>query len=234
MERRRALMMEQEEALPPVPSGYITNGLVFFLDGKQLASSTKWKDIVGGKEFTLIDCTVGTNGIVFNGTSSRGEYNGYITNNWENETIEVVFYGLESIKTKCLFSQPMVGGNAGIGLRFGDDGDVRLATGQVAQTHQWFRASIYKSANRISVAATQDITGGVCCHNGSNVTSNSSSSYAKNETGITCLGCRKTTNPSTFYSPYKGTIHAIRIYNRKLTLAEMQSNQATDLTYYNL
>lgn len=233
-DRRRALMMAQEEPLPPVPSGYITNGLVFFLDGKQLVSSTKWKDIVGGKEFTLIDCTVGTNGVVFNGTSSRGEHNGYITSNWENETIEVVFCGIYSISTKCLFSQPMVGENVGIGLRFGNDGDIRLATGQLAQTHQWFKTPIIKSSNCISVAAAQDINGGVCCHNGSSIVSSSSSTYGKNETGITCLGCRKTTDPAVSYNFYKGTIHAIRIYSRKLTLSEMQTNQAKDLTYYNL
>ena len=234
MRRRRALMGAGEQ-LPPVPSGYITDGLVFFLDGKQLVTATKWTDIVGGNAFNLIDCNLTVNGVVFNGTSSHGEHNGFITTDWENETIEVVFNGVDNIKTKTIFSQPMIGAtNVGIGLRFGDDVLARLATGQNGVSHNWFKARLTSPVNRISVAATMGITGGTACLNGAALSSFSSASYGKNETGITCLGCRKTTDPAVSYNFYQGTIHAIRIYSRTLTLAEIQANQATDLVYYNI
>lgn len=233
MRRRRAIMLRSVN-LPPVPAGYVTDGLVFFLDGKQLVSATKWVDIVGGNIFNLTDCNPVNNGVEFNGTTSHGEHGGPITNDWKNETIEVVFNGKTEIATKVIFSQPMIDAtNVGIALRFGNDGSARLATASDGVSHSWFKTNISNAINRISVAATNTFDG-IACHNGVKVNLYSSVSYAKNETGITCLGCRKTTDPATSYNFYQGIIHAVRIYNRKLSLAEMQANQANDLSYYNL
>ena len=233
MGRRRALMMADGEILPPVPSGYITDGLVFFLDGKQLATATKWVDIRGGKVFDLTDCSKGTNGIVFNGSTSYGKCNGAITNDWENETIEVVFDGITNLKTGTIFNQPFMNNKVGIGLRFGDNGaQIRLATAQDGVRRGFYYANITQTKNRLSCSAAY--TGnGLCVLNRSQQTSHVESSYGKNESGSTIIGAR-TTSGETFMNKYTGTIIAVRIYNRKLSVVEMQANQANDLIYYNL
>ena len=61
-----------------------------------------------------------------------------------------------------------------------------------------------------------------------------STSYSKNQTGITYLGANRFSLDGNVSGFYNGKIHAIRIYNRKLTEAEIKANQANDATYYGI
>lgn len=236
MDRRRALMASSGVVLPPVPSGYITNGLVFFLDGKQLATASKWIDIVGGKTFQLTDCTVVGNGVDFSLSTAVGIRAGQVTEDWENETIEAVITAwdvkdnIEIIKTKSVLCQPYINNTVGISLRFGDNGaTVRTAIGldgvKRAIQHFPYKTSATPYAHRLSINTDRIV------FNGTQPSGTSTTTYSKNTTGNTVLGATATTS---IHGKGIGIIHAVRIYNRKLTLAEMQSNQATDLTYYNL
>ena len=236
MDRRRALMMAQEEALPPIPSGYITNGLVFFLDGKQLATASKWIDIVGGKTFELTDCTLEENGVDFSLSTAVGICTGQVTGDWENETIEAVITAADArdnnvtIKTKSVLCQPYINDTVGISLRFGDNGaSVRTAIGLDGIRRAISQFPFYNSTtpyvHRLSINVDRVV------FNETKTSGTSTTSYGKNTIGNTVLGATATASVS---GKGLGIIHAIRIYNRKLTLAEMQSNQATDLTYYNL
>ena len=61
----------------------------------------------------------------------------------------------------------------------------------------------------------------------------SQSSYSANTSGKTVLGARTFTG-DTVSAFYTGTSHAVRIYSRKLTEAEIKANQQNDATYYGL
>lgn len=242
MQRRRALMGAGGIVLPQVPTGYITDGLVFFLDGKQLATSASWTDIVGKKQFALTDCEKISNGILFNG-SSVGIHPGPVSADWANETIEVIFTapdGMNSaptvdIRARAVFCQPYINeaSNVGISCRFGNYGStVRLAIALdgVKRDVRGYDGIGGSTPYLHCLSITNDgyvLNRNVMIH----VYGGGSTSYSKNTTGNTVLGASATTSIA---GKLVGTIHAVRIYNRKLTEAEMKANQARDLSYYNL
>lgn len=231
-ERRRALMA-QKSGLPPVPSGYVTNGLVFFLDGLQLANANNWTDIVGGKKFTLYNCSVANtdNGIVFDGTTSYGETNGTITNDFANETIEVVASYFPN-SSALLFSQPVVNGNVGIGVAFSNaSGGGKVAVGI---GHDGVRRTCRSATNVTTDQRSKKVLGVNVSRliiRKTNMTGTYETSWAGYETGITTLGCRCN---STHTMKYTGTIYAVRIYNRILTAAEIEQNQGIDIVRYGI
>lgn len=222
-DRRRDIM--NGKLTPRIPAGYVRDGLVFFLDGKQLLSNSMWTDLISSNCFELTNCVPARNGIVLDG-NSFGEHIGPVSSNWTAETIEVVFTGIDSIKTKTLLYQPMIDENVGASLRFGDNGSVRVAMGIDGIRRSVFQGNISDAGNRISMTTDRCIVNGVA------LTGTSAASYSANQTGRTYLGCHRFTLDGNMGGRYVGTIHAIRIYNRKLTQQEMISNQQNDLVYY--
>lgn len=237
MRRRRALMAAQGGCLPPVPSGYITDGLAFFLDGLQLATATEWTDIVGGKKFALTNCSVGTNGIVFDGTAYGASPGPVLPlpSDYTTQTIEVVIKATTDSRN-ALLSVPVMDDSGtekvGMGLRYaGAAGQsVKMATIQDGTSKPLFRTSgILTSVakiNRVSVTTDMMVVNGA-----KDISTPASDSYGKNTSGYTYLGAR-VTDGATIYSKFVGTICAIRIYNKKLSEAEMKANQDTDLIRY--
>ena len=231
--RRRRGMMGAQSKLPPIPAGYVTDGLVFFLDGLQLANANNWTDIVGGKKFTLYNCSVANsnNGIVFDGTTSYGETSGAITNDFANETIEVVASYFPN-STALLFSQPVVNGNVGIGIAFSNSssgGKVAVAIG-----HDGVKRNGRSATNATSDQRSKKVLG----INGSrliirktNMTGTYETTWAGYETGVTTLGCRCNDSRG---NKYTGTVYAVRIYNRKLSEAEIGQNQDMDIVRYGI
>lgn len=213
-----------------VPDGYITDGLVFFLDGKHGASANQWKDLIGGKTFALTNCSLGSNGVVFNGSTSYGEYNGAVTSDWENETIEVVVTVANPAQSqnRGVLYQPLIDGHIGISMHFGYHGNGQprfaLCTDGVNRDTAW--AALTQAANKVGGNADRVIL------NGTAVTNTDNTNYAANTTGIAVIGCRKTTSSPDGQHFFEGTIHAIRIYSRKLSQAEILANQSVDAEYY--
>ena len=231
LDRRRALMVQRGGNTPIIPSGYVTDGLVFFLDGKQFASASKWKDIVGDKEFTLYDCAVNLSedGIVFDGSTSYGEYIGAITNGpWSNETIEVVFDGKSNITSACILSQPYLNNSVGISMRFGNQttDTPRFAMGLDAVNRYYYYMKLNKSKNVISGNSTDVIVNGVVA------TGKGWTNYSQNQSGNSYIGANRISGGVV--NRYAGTIHAIRIYSRKLTQNERLQNQSVDAVRYQL
>lgn len=231
--RRRAILGGGQATR--IPAGYITEGLVFFLDAKQLATIQSWTDIVSKIRFQLTGCQLTQNGVDFSFTTASGLYSGAITTDWTNETIEAVFTASDlrenntTIKPKAILCQPF-NTNVGISLRFGDNGaSVRTAIGldgTARQIRQFpYQANTTPYVHRISINADRGI------FNGTIMSLGPSSTYSKNTTGSTILGAVATSSVS---NRGPGIIHAVRIYNRKLSQSEMLTNQARDLTYYNL
>ena len=229
--RRREMILPSAAPTPVIPSGYVTDGLIFFLDGKQLASASSWTDIVGGKTFELTNCSLGTNGVVFDGTA-YGIYNGRISNDWSNETIEAVFDGYSGIKTKFILGQPFVDNSVGISLRFGDGGgnNVRVVPAIDGTRRTYYQANNVLNTTgkkRVGCSANTPIV-----VNGSKLSGGSITNYSANNTGTTTLGGGRFSDDVTSTTMYIGTIYCVRIYNRKLTEAELKANQDNDLLYY--
>ena len=229
--RRRALMMQAAAApAPVVPSGYVSSGIIFFLDGLQSVSATQWEDIIGGKVFALNNCSINAdnNGVVFNGSTSYGVMDGAVTDNFEGETIEIAINQSGTIVNKTAFCQPYVNQAVGISMRFGYEASnrPRFAMGLDGVTRNFYYTDITQNKNVISGNADMVIV------NGTTLTKTHSTYYSKNTTGKTYVGAHATTGNLTGY--FSGTIHAIRIYNRKLTQAEILQNQAADVLRYGL
>lgn len=83
------ILWEGIEDIPPA-SAYIQDGLVFHLDGIERGESG-WTDLIGGKKFTLYNCTLNDDNVEFNGTSSYGKDTGYGTLANTKGAIEAVF-----------------------------------------------------------------------------------------------------------------------------------------------
>lgn len=232
-DRRRTLLGAGPQVA--VPEGYIRNGLVFFLDARQLASPASWTDIVGGKRFSLTNCTLAPNGsgIVFDGTA-YGEYPGPITSNAADETIEVVlsnFTDFRSLKTCTVLCQPMIDGSLGISCRFGDGGNYAL---RIAVCLDGVKHAIPVWASQLTTPVC--ISASLSQHVGNKnlLALNDNSSYSANNTGATHLGCHKFTAAGRRGGLLKATLLAVRIYNRTLSQAERIANQQNDERYYGI
>ena len=226
-------MSNQSENFPYIPSGYITDGLVFFLDGKQLVTASAWTDIIGRKEFTLTNCSVGTNGVVF-GSNSYGIYTGTITADAANETVEVVFLSTKATQTNQWFlSQPKIGNatgiQSGIAGKWTSSNEVSLTWHSDGSNHASY---IFSNISQITLNELHciGINGSRTIYDNAALTKNYSTNYGANSTGNTLIGARY--NGSNMGTHFEGTLCALRIYNKKLTADQIKANQSIDVVRY--
>lgn len=209
-----------------IPDGYVTNGLVFFLDGLQNLSANEWTDIVGGKKFVLYSCTLNNtqSGVVFDGTNSYGECSGTITDDWENETIEAVIDRAAG-STPFVFNQPKIDDKVGISLVFGSlaysKNPVGIGVDGASHQQRW---SLY---NNKLLGVNNDR----CISDKTAMDVSNTDSWSANNVGVTTVGARCNANKT---KKLTGTIYAIRIYNRKLSEAEILQNQTADMSRYGI
>ena len=211
---RRRMLMQDKIYCP-----YITDGLIFWLDGICKGTDpTIWKDLIGRKNFALNNCSFTTNGVRF-ASGSYGEFDGAISNDWGNETIEIAVN--TSTTQNCFVLPPYDENGTGIGAiqgnttNFGfriDGGDYR----KYDWSHGWKTASVNNSYGVRNLTSVRRVT--VTDH------------WGANNTGKTYIGRRV---PSNSYQ-FAGIMHCIRIYNRHLSIAEMQANQQIDNIRFNL
>lgn len=191
-------------------SDYVQDGLVVHLDAidRGTTETNKWIDLIGNKTFALTDCVIGTNYVQFNGSTSVGTYSTNV--NHFDGTIEVV-----------------VDGTGWAYVEYGANGLManKTATQFVFRQHS--------SKGRVAVA------GGICNSanasyaviDGINQTANiKSADYPGNNTQVTSVGKRFRATPAYF----TGKIHAVRVYSRALSVAEMLQNQKVDNIRFNL
>ena len=228
-------MAQRGGSSPIIPSGYETDGLVFFLDGKQLASASKWTDIVGGKEFTLTNCSKAANGIIF-GSDSYGLCTGAITNNATNETVELVFVSTKTAKTnQYMLSQPKINNATGIqgaiGSKWSNGNQLSVSWHADGNNHMSY---IFTDIAQLTLDALHclSIKDGATVYDGTELTQTYQTYYGANSTGNTCIGARY--NGATMNSHFEGTLCAVRIYSKKLTVSTIKANQAIDAVRYAL
>ena len=212
-----------------VPSGYVTDGLVFFLDGKRGFSGNTWIDLIGDKVFTLTNCDWHDNYVIFDGTA-YGEYQGAVSSAWSQETIEIVFENSATISAKTLFSQPYIGSSVGSSMRFGA---ISGGKGNVTQRLDG-KEAYHPQVSTLSTNTrhTVSLYNNTAIVDETTITGKAWTNYNKNQTGITYLGANRFTSEDSVSSLFIGKIYAVRIYNRLLTSEEILANQQNDAVYY--
>ena len=207
---------------------YITDGLVFYLDGIEKGSAQgAWTDLVGGIVFNPY-----TNGVTFNadnvqfgGSSNKAlissvDGSGIIPSNTAG-TIEVCFNNTSGTTNKCLFYG---GVNSGVCFHIGNTTDIKWSSGNSSTP------SIGKHSNQAKT--TYSISRDRVIENFSAQTFGSSGYITYKMTKMIVGGSGR--SASTIYDVFNGQIYSIRIYNRKLSEAEVLSNQQVDNTRFNL
>lgn len=227
---RRREMVESAPAPTPIACPYITDGLIFWLDGIERGGvSGQWKDLIGGKIFTLTGCTEETNGVTFAGTtSSYGVYDGYISGDWANETIEIA-KNVSRCRNMVILNQPIINGAVGKGLVYASSGN--SWTRVDGQSEKGYITDGY--LKKLSIAGGNNQTSGVTfvIDTTAKTARASSDTWGGNNSGKTYLGIRYT---SGLARPFSGTLYSIRLYNRVLTADEMIANQNVDVSRFGL
>lgn len=224
-QKKKVMMMQTA----PEPIPYITDGLLLWLDGLTVASDGLWVDRVSGAQYTLHNCVKAANGVTFAGdATSYGESTATFP---DGVTIEAAYSLPDTTVDAPIFGQnwPDVGDNnkpvlalyrsssasyQGIYVKYG------------TSSAQYRRAAL--SPVEI-VSAVRWIVDSRAVKNGVQIAQTGSSYLSYPSGGITgsLLGERGDNH-------LRGTLHSLRIYNRALTVAEMQANQAIDNQRYNL
>ena len=229
---RRALLAQALQATSPIPvNPYITDGLVFWLDGIYKGDdNTVWTDLIGNRSFTLTDCTFTTDGVDFNGSTSGGLWNGKIEVHYSAGTIEAV-YDIDDPDTAnwgAILQPDSSRANIGMIIRKKKTSAIPAGTvvidfhnGSGSNTRR--KTAAYTGTT--SVSSSRGYSNGV----------------SMSTVALSALGCNSGEWVSIGYRAndsggqrFDGRIKCIRIYNRKLTADEVLSNQQVDNTRFNL
>lgn len=219
-------------------SAYVSNGLVFYLDGKAKGNNEgKWTDLVGNVQWTNYGATSVTDGWHFaNGAYmlDDGTMDFYTH---ANCTVEVCIDSETSGSNYFIFA----GAGGGVIGCF-----VYSYKGTYSVNSSWFiikgienqsassRGSLpYRSVIQGDGKFTMSLAGNNTSGYWNGVAKSSYNvAYTSNGTAIIGKRISKTAGGDSF--PFTGTIHSIRIYNRLLTNAEILSNQRIDNERFNL
>ena len=207
---RRQLMMEEARVKP-----YISDGLVFHLDGAD-ATDTTWVDRVGGVVFNMSNVICDGKGVYFKGTTnSYGHSSTVVSYLWNNSTIEVVIHKTQA---SGFVFQSIENSIAYIG-----------GAGYVNYTHGLsHKRSAVKGNMQLNKTITHSINNDIEFFNGKQYGFSSADMWGSQRNG-TYLGSREGSS-----YPMKGYIYQIRIYNRKLSATEILFNQEQDRKRYGI
>lgn len=218
---RRALMMQQAA---PEPIPYITDGLIFWLDGLD-ATASEWVDKVGGVVFSLTDCVKSSYGVDFNGSTSGGAATGAIPGIVTVGAAITTAAGVTGVT--AIFDQPSTRSNPQ-GILWRGDPTWYITTRDYAYLPAPARTSVEMLCASIPGFYAGDASSwGI--KNGAKITTRARNRLAERTGSGMTIG-KSLSDSSRFH----GTIHSLWFYNRALTEDEMQQNQAIDNVRYNL
>ena len=199
--------------------GPIQDGLIFHLDGIDKGNNEGyWTDLVGGVKYTIPTSdylSVDTKGFTFTGDVTMSKSSGTIPTGTD-VTLEIAMYNTRSASSSGKWGCFSSGNTNAAGSLCIAQFNTRL--GFINRT-----ASIDYSDFVFGGFSTNSANADRICINKSEVSMSSSASTDY------VTGTNAAIGKGYAYGGMRGTIYAIRIYNRKLTLAEMQFNQDIDL-----
>lgn len=225
-QKKKVMMMAAGPAPEPIP--YITDGLIFWLDGLTVASNSLWVDRVSGAQYTLHNAVKASNGVTFAGdSSSYGESTATFP---DGVTIEAAFSVSDTSANACIFTQtwPNVGDNSKPVLMLLHHAALECIFVKFGSTSRQVRRAALRSVEIVS--AVRFLTDSRAVLNGGQINSYTQNYASYPSDGITGSMIGKRGESDGLH----GTLHSLRIYDRALTVAEMQANQAIDNTRYNL
>ena len=224
------LIRRMEMGTPPAPEPlpeYVSDGLVFWLDGKVKGNTAgAWTDLIGGLVFVPKSdgVTFNSDNVQFNGTTNKCLYTNQSTSpcpnngNYNDGTIEACYRDLNGSSGKEIFYSPN-------GIYFRLIGSNRVAMG----------GKNNKNGNWSSGATgTYSVSRERVYQNFVSKGLNSNTTWSGTNAQVCIVGGAGHSSATSFDSVINGKIHSIRIYNRKLTAEEMLYNQAIDNTRFNL
>lgn len=225
-QKKKVMMMATGPAPEPIP--YITDGLLMWLDGLTVASNSLWIDRVSGAQYTLHNAVKTSNGVSFAGDStSYGESTATFPG---GVTIEAAFSVVDASVSSGIFGQtwPNVGDNSQPVLMLAHTASSQCIFVKYGTTNRQVRKAALQSAEIVS--AVRWLTDSRAVLNGEQLISYTQNYASYPSGGIT--GSKIGTRGEDMW--LHGTLHSLRIYDRALSVAEMQANQAIDNTRYNL
>jgi hypothetical protein len=199
--------------------GYIKDGKIYHLDGIDKGDTINaWTDLVGKNVINndgAIELIDGWQ--LSNGNGLKGEYTYFPGSN--NYTVEVCIIPTTSKYFVIIFD---FGGINSPSVPLFHNNNKVITFLQNGNTY-----TLPSHTNDSPHCISLNLDCG--CHNGISLTKNSGTDYWGND-HYTRIGRRGNYNSDFF----NGKIHAVRIYNRRLTLSEMLNNQKVDNARFNL
>ena len=213
------------EDVPTDTSLYAADGLLALWDGVANvgaglhdSAATVWRDLVGGKEFSLAGVTIADDRLVFAGAStSYGALTAADTAATfglaTNGTIEIL-YASATGSTAILLQSSTTSG-----IAYGLNGASQLILCNVSAPTITFTSGTATNGVAVRYALAKPQSGFV---NDTAATMGANNSWSGSET-TTTLGARTTKT-----TPYAGSIYALRVYGRQLTDVELAVHRAVD------
>lgn len=208
----------------PTPQNYVTDGLVFRVDGIASASGVV-KDLVSGETFDVnipASVSFADGAIVFNGgclyrtsgaLGSNADYTIEICFSPDNLSNHMNLFSVGENSSSTYLPMVLVSQNSGVITYVGRRGGA-------------FAPSLVGGGKyTISMNASRGIQNGVSLNT-------ATTNYYTNTANYTVIGARRYNN--AFSAPFYGKIYAIRVYSRQLAEAEMLNNQTVDNVRFNL
>ncbi len=208
-------------------SQYVQDGLVAFWDGVENAgagvahdaSASTWKDLVGGKEFSLTGVTVNADRMTFAGTQSSY---GTLSEADTAATFELAKTGTVEIvyAAASTANQVLLQSSTASGIAFGPYNKTYLFVCNVNAPIVTFTSGTATNSVSVRYAAGKPQSAAA---NGAPVTV-SSGNYWSGANKTTIIGTRTSKAGNAF----SGSIYSIRLYSRQLTADEVAANHALD------
>ena len=205
--------------IPPA-SAYIQDGLVFHLDGIERGKSG-WTDLIGGKKFTLYNCTLNDNNVEFNGTSSYGKASGNLAGD-SSGTIEAVFTTDNFVTTTSDFDLDVFysGNSSGPNLQLVKNSGREAISTTLSNQYK-------NSIDKVKMVSASRVSPYPGIINGAYTPKYTISSLSRSSASYMYLG--------HYTNKYlQGKIYSIRRYNRSLTEEERLHNQFLDIQRFKL
>lgn len=210
---------------PSIP--YVADGLVFWLDGINKGNdNTKWVDVAGNKEIALTNCTFTENAVDFSASGAYGLLDGVSTGVLPADgTIEACVSGILPSFASCL-------------LR-GENTAIRFYHAGASHRIEMNGSSSATSWDGIPVSGFTSVTASMnearAFFNGKALTPTTGRTWMSS-ISTPCIiigGAGGISNPAST-GQFNGFLHAIRIYNRKLSEVEIMQNQIADNARFGL